>query len=124
MRVWPSGCVCHAVRAPGSKVTLAACTDAGSCACKSWSMRTAPVNQSEGPLAEGCEPARLISIWFLRGVFVLGGGQIHDDVEIPPTGWRTRASEKTPSRTEIAYSAQERIGGQSARPVICSRRSE
>src|SRR5208283_638116 len=23
IRVWPSGCVCHAVRAPGSKVTLA-----------------------------------------------------------------------------------------------------
>ena len=22
IRVWPSGCVCHAVRAPGSKVTL------------------------------------------------------------------------------------------------------
>src|SRR6266849_982799 len=22
MSVWPSGCVCHAVRAPGSKVTL------------------------------------------------------------------------------------------------------
>src|SRR5437667_30547 len=24
--VWPSGCVCHAVRAPGSKVTLAPAT--------------------------------------------------------------------------------------------------
>src|ERR1051326_252730 len=30
MSVCPSGCVCHAVRAPGSKVTLAPCTNAGS----------------------------------------------------------------------------------------------
>ena len=28
--VWPSGCVCHAVRAPGSNVTLAPTTRAGS----------------------------------------------------------------------------------------------
>ena len=27
--VWPSGCVCHAVRAPGSNVTLAPRTRAG-----------------------------------------------------------------------------------------------
>jgi hypothetical protein len=26
-------------------------------------MRTVPVNQSAGPLAEGCEPFRLISIF-------------------------------------------------------------
>src|SRR3954465_12255805 len=26
IRVWPSGCVCHAVRAPGSNVTLAPLT--------------------------------------------------------------------------------------------------
>ena len=30
IRVWPSGWVCQAVRAPGSKVTLAPCTRAGS----------------------------------------------------------------------------------------------
>ena len=29
IRVWPSGCVCHAVRAPGSNVTLAAAVRAG-----------------------------------------------------------------------------------------------
>jgi hypothetical protein len=29
MRVWPRGCVCQAVRAPGSKVTLAPTTRAG-----------------------------------------------------------------------------------------------
>src|SRR5579864_1347489 len=60
--VWPSGCVCQAVRAPGSNVTLAPCTNAGSGATNNGSMRTAPVNQSEGPLAEACEPTRLISI--------------------------------------------------------------
>src|SRR6266404_6273911 len=62
IRVWPSGCVCHAVRAPGSKVTLAPCTSAGSGAWNSGSIRTVPVNHSDGPFAEGCDPALLISI--------------------------------------------------------------
>ena len=43
MRVWPRGCVCHAVRAPGSKVTLAPWTRAGSGAWKRGSTRTLPV---------------------------------------------------------------------------------
>src|SRR5881397_3362872 len=60
--VWPSGCVCHAVRAPGSNVTLAPATRAGSAARKRGSMRTVPVNQSAGPLAEGCEPLLWMSI--------------------------------------------------------------
>src|ERR1700677_4345018 len=64
MRVCPSGCVCHAVRAPGSNVTLAPATRAGAGAGNSGSMRTVPVNQSAGPLLEGCEPLRLISILF------------------------------------------------------------
>jgi len=29
-------------------------------------MRTVPVNQSAGPRAEGCEPVRLISIFFSK----------------------------------------------------------
>ena len=62
IRVWPSGWVCQAVRAPGSKVTLAPATRAGSGAWNSGSMRTVPVNQSAGPLPDGCEPLRLISI--------------------------------------------------------------
>src|SRR5580704_19664536 len=62
MSVWPSGWVCHAVRAPGSKVTLAACTNAGSGACNSGSIRTVPLNQSAEPFADACEPALLISI--------------------------------------------------------------
>src|SRR5690349_13421252 len=62
IRVWPSGCVCQAVRAPGSKVTLAPVTRAGADAVNSGSMRTVPVNQSAGPLPDGCAPLRLISM--------------------------------------------------------------
>src|ERR1700732_2795587 len=60
INVWPNGCVCQAVRAPGSNVTLTPRTRAGSGASNSGSIRTAPVNQSAGPLFEGCEPLRLI----------------------------------------------------------------
>src|SRR5581483_9758253 len=63
--VCPSGCVCHAVRAPGSNVTIAPLTRAGSLPLKGESTRTVPVNQSAGPLLDGCEPFRLISIIFL-----------------------------------------------------------
>src|SRR6516165_1464518 len=62
IRVCPSGCVCHAVRAPGSNVTLEPLTRAGSGALNSGSMRTVPVNHSPGPLPEGCVPFRLISM--------------------------------------------------------------
>jgi hypothetical protein len=55
------------VRAPGSNVTLALVTRAGSGACNSGSMRTEPVKYSVGPLRDGCEPFRVISIVvFLR----------------------------------------------------------
>src|SRR3954469_10759308 len=60
--VWPSGCVCHAVRAAGSNVTLAPATRAGSDRSNSGSIRTVPVNQSAGPLPEGREPHLFISI--------------------------------------------------------------
>src|SRR6267154_476355 len=62
IRVCPSGCVCHAVRAPGSKVTLATTTRAGAGGLASGSTRTVPVKYSAGPLPDGCEPLRLISI--------------------------------------------------------------
>src|SRR5215831_14174601 len=65
--VCPSGCVCQAVRAPGSNVTLAPLTRAGSGALNSGSMRTVPVNHSPGPLPEGCVPFRLISIALSSG---------------------------------------------------------
>ncbi len=44
IRVWPAGCVCQAVRAPGSKVTWAPPTRPGSSAWNSGSRRTVPVN--------------------------------------------------------------------------------
>ncbi len=62
--VCPSGWVCHAVRAPGSKVTLAPKARAGVEGLNSGSTRTVPVKYSAAPLAEGCEPLRLISIVF------------------------------------------------------------
>src|SRR5436309_7684234 len=58
--VWPSGCVCHAVRAPGSNVTLAPTTRAGSAASNSGSMRTVPVKYSAGPFPDGCDPLLLM----------------------------------------------------------------
>src|SRR5437899_806989 len=63
IRVWPSGWLCHAVRAPGSNVTLAPTTRAGSGASNRGSMRTAPVKYSAGPLPEGCAPLLLMSIF-------------------------------------------------------------
>src|SRR5271167_2853097 len=62
IKVCPSGCVCHAVRAPGSNVTLTPSPRAGSGALKSGSTRTEPVKYSAGPLPEGCVPLRLMSI--------------------------------------------------------------
>ena len=63
INVWPNGCVCQAVRAPASNVTIAPRTRAGSGASNSGSMRTLPVNHSAGPVPDGCEPLRLISIY-------------------------------------------------------------
>src|SRR4051794_31371436 len=63
--VCPSGCVCQAVRAPGSNVTSAIATRAGAGGEFSGSTRTVPVKYSAGPRPEGCEPARLISILLL-----------------------------------------------------------
>jgi hypothetical protein len=62
IKVWPRGCVCQAVLAPGSKVTLADAARLASLAANKGSIRTAPVNQSSGPLAEGCVPTLVISI--------------------------------------------------------------
>src|SRR5438309_6673443 len=60
--VCPSGCVCHAVRAPGSNVTALPAARAGALAANRGSIRTVPVNQSAGPLPDGCEPLRVIFI--------------------------------------------------------------
>src|SRR5260221_3215624 len=84
MRVWPRGCVCEAVRAPGSKVTLAPPTRPGAGASNSGSIRTVPVNQSAGPLPDGREPLRLMSICLLLRVgwaAAFAGVQIHLPLE-------------------------------------------
>src|SRR5436305_12795209 len=47
--VWPCGCVCHAVRAPGVKWTAAAPIADASDGAVIVSMKTVPVNQSPGP---------------------------------------------------------------------------
>src|SRR6266566_2945118 len=71
INVWPRGWVCHAVRAPGSNVTLAPTARAGAAAWNKGSMRTVPVKYSAGPLLDGCEPFLLISMW---DSFLLAGG--------------------------------------------------
>src|SRR5881392_2048858 len=60
INVWPNGCICQAVRAPGSNVTLAPRTRAGSGASNSGSILTVPVNQSADPFVELWEPDLLI----------------------------------------------------------------
>ena len=47
--VWPFGCVCQAVRAPGVKWTLLALRREVSDSDATASMYTAPVNHSAGP---------------------------------------------------------------------------
>src|ERR1700712_4426205 len=62
MSVCPSGWVCQAVRAPGSKVTSAIATRPGSGGAFKGSMRTVPVKYSAGPFPDGCDPARMMSM--------------------------------------------------------------
>src|SRR5919199_1657175 len=64
IRVWPSGWLCQAVRAPGSNVTLAPRVRAGSGASNRGSIRTLPVKYSAGPLPDGCEPLLVMFIVF------------------------------------------------------------
>lgn len=66
---------CQTVRAPGSNVTLVPAKCAGSGASNSGSIRTVPVNQSEGPLSRAVNLFEyqcfylvlLVSSQFLRG---------------------------------------------------------
>ncbi len=57
--VWPSGCVCQAVRAPGSNVTMPPPTRAGALAWNRESTRTEPVKLLAEPALDGCEPPRV-----------------------------------------------------------------
>jgi len=54
--------VCHAVRAPGSKLTRADRMRAGAGASMIGSCQTVPVNQSPGIRREGTEPDGLMSM--------------------------------------------------------------
>src|ERR1700746_683866 len=54
--VWPSGCVCQAVRAPGSKRTKPERTRAGAGASMIGSCHTVPVKLSAGARRVGREP--------------------------------------------------------------------
>src|SRR3954449_11915793 len=56
-KVCPSGWVCHAVRAPGSKATRAELTRAGPGGVLIGSCQTVPVNQSLDARRVGREPA-------------------------------------------------------------------
>src|SRR5271167_2952998 len=78
--VWPSGCVCHAVRAPGSKVTTAPLTRAGPVPWKGWSMRTVPVKYSAGPRADACEPFLFISMYFLPATKQSASGHLESSL--------------------------------------------
>src|SRR5262245_45706639 len=62
IKVCPRGWVCHAVRAPGSNVTLALTARPGAIASNRGSMRTLPVKYSADPFRGGCDPLFLISI--------------------------------------------------------------
>jgi len=64
-----NGCVCQAVRAPGSKVTVAPPTRAPALPLNGASILTVPVKYASFPLAEGCEPLRLISMLSLHLVW-------------------------------------------------------
>jgi hypothetical protein len=52
-------------------VTIAPATRAGSVPLNGESIRTVPVNQSAGPLLEGCEPLRLISIILISFAWII-----------------------------------------------------
>src|SRR2546430_8158941 len=91
--VCPSGCQCQAVRAPGSNVTLAPRTRAGSGASNNGSIRTVPVKYSSGPLAEGCVPFLLNSMMNLQVIAILL--------------WSSRAVANNPGSTYRYYSTLE-----------------
>ena len=56
--VWPFGCVCHAVRAPGVKWTRLALRREASVGAATASMWTTPVNHSLGPVETEDGPRR------------------------------------------------------------------
>src|SRR5882757_53706 len=63
--VWPRGCECQFVRAPGSKDTRFETIRAGTSAAMIGSCQTVPVKYSLGASRVGREPARWMFIVFL-----------------------------------------------------------
>ena len=96
--VCPKGCVCHAVRDPGSKVTLAPTVRAGARGWKSGSIRTVPVNHSADPLADGCVPMRVIFIFDSYVVVEKSSDVVFDDREVD------RIHSVVPSRLTSCFS--------------------
>src|SRR4051794_9393584 len=91
-KVWPFGCVCHAVRAPGVKRTCAQPMHDCSSGLRIVSMKTVPVNQASGPRAV-CPPLLVKSTGpplaiadfdecLDRPTFIHGGVRLGDVVEI------------------------------------------
>ena len=69
MIIWPAGWVCHTVRAPGAKVTLAVPTRLGASAIAMVSTRTAPVKlPGTAPDFEGAAALRVMFISRLQKV--------------------------------------------------------
>src|ERR1700675_169216 len=69
--VWPSGCVCQAVRAPGSKATRLHTSRAGASVVMIGSCSTVPVKESAGARRVGLEPETWISMGLPRFVDVV-----------------------------------------------------
>src|SRR5213080_2861986 len=105
--VWPLGWVCHAVRAPGVKWTLLACTRDWSDGAATASMYTVPVNHSVGPAMVSMEFGVICMSFLLRGrcgtvsnleygregrqdssAALTGTAELHS----PPWGWPTGSS--------------------------------
>src|SRR3954452_4640843 len=63
--VWPSGCECQLVRAPGVKETRVETSLAGASVAMMGSCHTVPVKYSFGAWRVGREPARWMSMTFL-----------------------------------------------------------
>jgi len=71
-----------ALRAPGSKVTLAPLVRAGSGASNNGSMRTLPVKYSAGPLPEDHEPHRRTSMVKLLSIETVAYLLAADEVNV------------------------------------------
>src|SRR5438105_1808682 len=62
IKIWPSGWVCHAERAPSSNVTEPTEILDGSFAANNGSTRTARLKYCSAPLFDGCAPLRVMTI--------------------------------------------------------------